>query len=312
MICMLHRILKILNISLITIFVVSCTSNKHPQDPFEEFNRNVYGFNKTIDSGIVKPVSYIYWRYLPQPAQTGIGNFYDNLKDIPNIANDLLQFEFAYVTYDLSRFLINSTIGIFGFFDVAGSLGLEHRKNDFGQTLYHWGYKNSAYLVLPIIGPSSFRDGIGFFVDYCALSVWPWLEPEIRYPLLTLDAIDTRARLLRTETVLNTVALDEYAFIRDAYFQRRQYLFNQGKEASHNTVNPYDHDDIDDISLENEPASSLTKENPTQTSKETPKDGVLNEASKEAPKEVPKESSNAVDPKIPKEVAPKVLPKQNS
>src|SRR5262245_26941786 len=114
-------------------------TNPHPQDPFEGFNREIYGLNRTIDRGLIRPIAYVYWKYLPQPFQTSIGNFFDNLREIPNIANDILQGKFAYATYDASRFLINSTVGIAGFFDPAGSLGLQHRKEDFGQTLYVWG-----------------------------------------------------------------------------------------------------------------------------------------------------------------------------
>lgn len=228
---MRNRIAVLLAI-IVNLLIQGCSSTAHhPSDPLEKMNRRVYGFNKAIDKAVTKPVAYVYWRYLPKPMQAGIGNFYDNLKEIPNVANDVLQFRFGYAARDSSRFLVNSTIGILGFIDVAGRLGLPHRKNDFGQTLYRWGYKKSAYLVLPILGPSSFRDGFGLLVDYTGLSIWPWIESKWRYPLLAVDAIDTRARLLRSETVIDAVAIDEYEFIRDAYFQRREYLFNQANQV---------------------------------------------------------------------------------
>jgi len=215
-------------------------------DPFEGINREVYGLNKTLDKALIKPVAYIYWQYLPTPFQQGIGNFYDNLREIPNVANDFLQGKFGYASHDASRFFINSTLGLGGFFDVAGHLGLPHRKEDFGQTLYVWGWHDSAYIVLPLLGPSTIRDTAGLAVDYYAFSVWTWIhDDEWRYGLLALDLIDLRARLLRHDTVLSTVAVDEYAFMRDAYFQRRLYLVNNELDNDINGNNQADVDPYD-------------------------------------------------------------------
>lgn len=268
---MRRRISSYFLVGVSTLMLAACTKTNHnPQDPLESLNRGVYGFNKTIDSAIIKPVAYIYWRYMPSPFQSGIGNFYDNLKEIPNVANDILQGRFAYAASDTSRFLINSTIGIFGFFDIAGSLGLEHRKNDFGQTLYRWGYKDSAYLVIPFLGPSTFRDGIGFAVDYTVFSVWPWVDSDWRSILLGIDVIDTRSRFLRSEVVVDAVSIDEYTFIRSAYLQRRQYLFGQKEEANDDT-DMYDDADFgldDNASDSTDTAADLTPNttaDPTQT-----------------------------------------------
>lgn len=241
---MLSRI-KYFLFTLLIICLAGCAKSvSHPHDPYEKYNRAMFGFNRTFDKNVTKPISYIYFRYLPNPMQEGIGNFFDNLRDIQNVANDLLQLKFSYASRDASRFFINSTIGIFGFFDVAGALGLEPRKEDFGQTLYYWGYKESAYFMLPFLGPSTIRDAGGLLVDYYALSVWPWIDQDVRIPLLLVDIIDLRARALRNETVLDILAVDEYVFLRDAYFQRRQYLFNQEKDES-GEVNPYGNDDWD-------------------------------------------------------------------
>lgn len=219
---------RLLSCALLSALLWGCQkTNPHPLDPFEGINREIYGLNKTLDKAVFKPVAYVYWQYLPTPFQMGIGNFYDNLREIPNVANDILQGKFAYAAHDASRFLINSTLGLGGFFNLAGSLGLPHRREDFGQTLYVWGWEESAYIVLPLLGPSTIRDTVGLVVDYYAFSVWPWIhDDEWRYGLLAVDLIDLRARLLRHDTVLSTVAVDEYAFIRDAYFQRRWYLVN--------------------------------------------------------------------------------------
>lgn len=269
---------RLLSCALLSTMLWGCQkTNPHPLDPFEGINREIYGLNKTIDKAIVKPVAYLYWQYMPSPFQTGIGNFYDNLREIPNVANDILQGKFAYASHDFSRFLINSTLGIGGFFDPAGSLGLPHRKEDFGQTLYVWGYEESAYIVLPILGPSTIRDTVGLAVDYYAFSVWPWIDSdELRYGLLTLDLIDLRARLLRHDTVISTVAVDEYAFMRDAYFQRRLYLINNelDNDANANGIaddDPYDAGTTADAALLEAPKQQTPAAVEKETAKETTK-----------------------------------------
>lgn len=237
---MLRRTLISALFGITSLTLTGCaTSQKNPHidDPFEGLNRATFSFNKAVDTVVVKPVSYVYLKYLPQPFQIGIGNFFDNIREVTNIANDLLQLKFKYATHDLSRLLINTTLGIGGLFDPASSLGLEHRKEDFGQTLYHWGYHHSYYVVLPFIGPSTFRDTLGIGVDYYALSVWPWIEPGWeKYTILGLDYLDLRARLLRRESVLDSLAVDEYAFMRDAYFQHRKYLFEETSNDSTDDV----------------------------------------------------------------------------
>lgn len=267
---------RLLSCALLSAMLWGCQkTNPHPLDPFEGINREIYGLNKTLDKAVVKPVAYAYWKYVPTPFQAGIGNFYDNLREIPNVANDILQGKFAFAAHDASRFLINSTLGLGGFFNPAGSLGLQHRREDFGQTLYVWGYEESAYIVLPLLGPSTIRDTVGLAVDYYAFSVWPWIhDDEWRYGLLAVDLIDLRARLLRHEAVLSTVAVDEYAFIRDAYFQRRLYLVNNEFANDENGDGIIDSEDpyteptsSSDAKLE-EQANSTSK---SDASKATPK-----------------------------------------
>lgn len=253
---------RILLMSVAFIAMWGCTqTNPHRQDPFEGLNRATFSFNKVVDSAFAKPIAYLYLRYLPAPFQVGIGNFFDNLREIPNVANDILQLKFGYAAHDGSRFLINSTLGIFGIFDPASALGLEHRKEDFGQTLYFWGYENSSYLVLPILGPSTFRDAIGIGVDYYALSIWPWIESDWKYAFLAVDFIDLRARLLRKESVLDVLAVDEYSFVRDAYFQHRKYLF-MDSEAGNADDDIYG-DELDD---QNKKEANTTQDQPVNAS----------------------------------------------
>lgn len=226
----------------------ACASKNptHPDDPIEGFNRGVYKFNKGVDKVVLKPTAYVYKTITPSPLRHGVNNFFHNLSEITTIGNDVLQFKFGYAAHDFARLAINSTVGVFGLFDVASGLGLDRRKEDFGQTLYTWGYTKSAYLVLPILGPSTFRDGMGMAVDYFGMSVWPWIESdELRYSLLGLNLVDTRAELLNKETILDTIAVDEYTMIRDAYMQNRRYLSTDGQIDFQEGEDPLD--DLDDF-----------------------------------------------------------------
>jgi phospholipid-binding lipoprotein MlaA len=281
---MLQRTLASALLSVACIVMSGCAhqqSSPHLQDPFEGLNRATFTFNKTVDKVAVKPVAYVYLKYTPPPLQVGITNFFDNLRELTNIANDLLQLKFAYAAHDTSRFLINTTLGIGGIFNPASTLGLEHRKEDFGQTLHHWGYHNSYYLVLPFLGPSTFRDTIGIAVDYYALSIWPWIESDWeKYALIGVDYLDIRARLLRKESVLDVLAVDEYTFVRDAYFQHREYLFNE-TSLNDGTVNT--DDGFGDI--------KLTKSQPEKVATENKTEEVTPSSDVTKPEDVKKEAS---------------------
>ena len=207
-------------------------------DRLEPINRDIYRFNKAVDTAIFKPVAKTYQKIVPSSFQTGIGRFFDNLRLIPTIANDALQLKLYDTLHDTTRFVMNTTVGLLGFFDPAEGMGIEKRSEDFGQTLRYWGYEDSTYIVLPLLGPSTVRDGVGRGVDYYAFSVWPRIDSDgLRIGLLTLDLIDRRAELLRYEKVLDTV-IDEYAFVRDAYLQRREYV-------SHDREGPEDDEEVD-------------------------------------------------------------------
>jgi len=207
--------------------ISGCATN-NPRDPLEPLNRGIYAFNDGLDTVVMKPVAEGYRAVLPQLVRTGIGNFFSNLDDLTVFANGILQFKIPQAVSDLGRFVINSTIGLLGFVDVATDLGLEKHIEDFGQTLGYWGIGSGPYLVLPFLGPSSFRDALGRWVDSFTDVVWQQDHMRTRNQLYGTRAVDNRSRLLDTEKILQTAAIDEYAFVRDAYLQRRRNLVYDG------------------------------------------------------------------------------------
>lgn len=197
-------------------------------DPWEGYNRVMYSFNDTADRAILKPAAQVYDTVLPDPIQKGVSNFFNNLNEITVIINDLLQFKFGQALDDTGRFLLNSTVGIAGIFDVAGHAGYESHNEDFGQTLGYWGVDTGPYVVLPIFGPRNVRDTVGLVGDYYTDPVTYLEDTSARNALIILQAVDYRANLLGTEKILDEATDDEYIFVRDAYLQRRQNLVYDG------------------------------------------------------------------------------------
>jgi phospholipid-binding lipoprotein MlaA len=232
------------NLPLLMIFLIlqGCATLDHPadtNDPLERYNRSMYKFNDTVDKYLLKPVAQGYDTVTPDPVQKGVSNFFSNLDDVVVIVNDLLQLKPIQMASDTGRFIINSSIGLFGLIDWASDMGLEKHQEDFGQTLGYWGVPAGPYFILPFLGPSTIRDTGGLLADA------NYLDPELRavekgfpppqrdpeslvWNMVLLDAIDTRAKLLKTEKILDEAALDPYVFLREAWLQRRNYLVNDG------------------------------------------------------------------------------------
>jgi phospholipid-binding lipoprotein MlaA len=204
-----------------------CATN-HPRDPLEPLNRAIYSFNDGVDSVVMKPLASGYRAVLPQFVRTGIGNFFSNLDDITVILNSLLQLKIPQAVSDSGRFIINSTLGVLGLIDVATHLGLEKHNEDFGQTLGYWGIGNGPYLVLPFLGPSTLRDALGRWVDSYTDVIWREDHKATRNRLYILRAVHNRSRLLESEKIRDTAAIDPYSFTRDAYLQRRRNLIFDG------------------------------------------------------------------------------------
>jgi phospholipid-binding lipoprotein MlaA len=205
-----------------------CASTGHPRDPLESINRGVYHFNDGVDNLLLKPAAEIYRGVLPQFVRTGVSNFFSNLNDVIVALNNLLQGKFLNAVSDVGRIVINTTAGLLGVIDVATEAGLEKHNEDFGQTLGYWGLGDGPYLVLPFLGPSSLRDGVGLVGDIYTWPVTYVKPPRSRNQLAALNFVNRRAELLDTSKILETAALDPYEFLRDAYLQRRRNLVYDG------------------------------------------------------------------------------------
>ncbi|MBJ7555135.1 VacJ family lipoprotein [Marinomonas spartinae] len=202
-------------------------ADESKQDPWESWNRKVFNFNTTLDTHFFKPIAKGYVDYTPVIVRRGVSNFFSNLGEVSNITNNALQGKKNGFVASTWRFVINSTIGIFGLFDVASALGLRQYDEDFGQTLGYWGVPSGPYLVLPFFGPSTVRDASGMVVDYSNYRPQDevGLNRDQRWGLLGLQAINKRASLLGAE---NLIVGDPYTFVRDVYFQTHDYNVHDG------------------------------------------------------------------------------------
>jgi phospholipid-binding lipoprotein MlaA len=212
-------------------------SQRVPQDPWESWNRGVYKVNDKLDRAIAKPVTKAYVRVVPHPIRTGVTNFFQNLETPTVMINDALQGKFRAAANDLGRFLLNSTVGIGGILDPATPAGLDRNDEDFGQTLGHWGVHPGPFVELPILGPSDVRDAASKVVDTYTNPRQYIKNKTVSYGLYLPYLVDRRAALLSLDDTLQHV-YDPYAFIRDAYLQRRAYLVSDGKVTDDTLVDP--------------------------------------------------------------------------
>jgi phospholipid-binding lipoprotein MlaA len=196
------------------------------RDPWEGLNRKTFAFNEFLDGYFLKPAAKGYEAITPDAVDTGVSNFFSNLREVPSFVNHAVQAKPAEASADAGRFLVNSTLGLFGVFDVASKLGIEQKESDFGLTLGHWGLGSGPYVVLPFLGPSSVRDAAGQAVDVFSYPV-TYVSSEAELPLRALDIVDSRASLLETEKLITG---DRYTFLRNLYMQRREFLLG-GKVA---------------------------------------------------------------------------------
>jgi len=205
------------------------TVDADPRDPFEGMNRGVFAFNDSFDRTIATPIARTYRGALHPEIRDRVRNFFSNLADPLIGVNNLLQGKFEDGFFDWVRFGFNTTIGLLGVHDVASDMGYEKHNEDFGQTFGWWGAPPGPYLVLPFLGSSDVRDGLGTGVDFY-VDPMRLIEPDgLRYSLWALRFTNVRADLLDASRLLEEAALDRYVFLRDAYLQRRRSLIYDGR-----------------------------------------------------------------------------------
>ena len=228
---------RVLNscIAVICALVMGCASTPHNtdsqekphnRDPLEKINRVSFAINDRLDAWFLKPVAKGYRYIAPDLVERGVSNFFNNLGEITNTINNILQWKWAKAGNDSGRFLVNSTFGIVGLFDVASMGGLP--KNDpesFGQTFSYWGISQGPYLVLPLLGPSTVSDTLSLPLTWEVSGLEAISDDQARLGVAALSIVDTRASLLDAETLISG---DKYIFIRDAYLQRREHLVRDG------------------------------------------------------------------------------------
>lgn len=218
----------------------------NPDDPYEKTNRKIHRFNMAFDATFLKPTAKFYKAVLPVKVRASVNNFYNNVYLIPTVANNLLQGKWRYASDNAGRFVVNSTIGIGGLFDQASLYHIPLHSTDLGLTFAAWGDKKSPYIVIPFLGPSTIRDGMGILLEYPLLTPYPYINNNtVLNSLIVLRYVDLRSQYLETDSLLNE-ALDKYSFIRDAYLQHRHYQIT-GETNSENVDvdSSYVEDDAD-------------------------------------------------------------------
>jgi len=230
---------NIITLNLMLLLSIGLDAN---DDPFEDYNRKIWAFNEFLDDNFAKPTAEIYTSVTPDFVEIGITNFFRNLNELDNTVNQLLQGRPLFAANDFSRFILNSTIGIGGFFDVGSKLGLERHDEDFGQTLGLWGVSQGPFLMIPIYGPSTPRSLAGRSVSSVLSGTFAIEETDVRIGITALDALETRARYLEVETL---IIGDRYSFIRDSYMQYQEFESSNGEDQTDDFV-----DDMDDFLLD--------------------------------------------------------------
>ena len=202
------------------------------RDPWEPMNRSIYQFNDAIDTVALKPAAQLYVQVLPGMVRTGVGNFMGNLGDVWSMANSALQLKGQATAETFMRINVNTFMGLGGILDVASEMGIEKRREDFGQTLGYWGVQPGPYVVMPLFGPSTLRDALAFPVDMQGNVTNSLADEPTRNALLVTRLVDTRAGLLKAVDAIKASSLDPYSFVRDAYLQKRLNDIHDGNPPS--------------------------------------------------------------------------------
>ncbi|AXE29681.1 ABC transporter [Chromobacterium phragmitis] len=225
--------------------LAGCASNPTTAyDPYEPYNRAMFTVNDKADQWVIKPVAQGYQTVVPSPIRTGVGNFFDNLKDVYSFAFNILRAEPEKAANDFMRVAMNTGFGLFGLIDVATPAGLKNNKTSLGDVMSAWGWKSSSYFVLPFFGPSTVRDSTGLATSLAG----PGPEKLVYHntneaiAFYSVYGISTRARYLGAESLLDTAAVDRYSYTRDLYMQLRAKQLGQPDPTQ-----PVDNFNLDDL-----------------------------------------------------------------
>tara|TARA_B100000767_G_scaffold75954_1_gene72554 strand:+ start:1839 stop:2549 length:711 start_codon:yes stop_codon:yes gene_type:complete len=230
---------------LISLTLLSFNTNlltEEINDPFEDINQITFAVNEALDNTLAKPAAEIYGSITPPFIQNRVTRFFKNLAEIDTFINQALQGKPKLALQDFGRFTINSTIGLFGFFDVASKMGLEIHDEDFGQTLGVWGVPSGPYIMLPVIGPSNVRDLMSRPISSFLSGTFAMTDTDVKLALTALDALETRERYLDFEALITG---DRYTFVKDAYIQSRDYEISDGLSNEDDFL-----EDLDDFLIE--------------------------------------------------------------
>ncbi len=229
---MLKNLLKIfISITVLAGCATIPADERVPEDPLQGLNQTMFNFNAGVDNAILKPAAKGYKAVMPDIAEAGVSNFFSNIGDVPTAVNNLLQGKVKEAGSDSLRFLINSTVGLGGLLDVAGDSGLEKHNEDLGQTLAVWGVPSGPYLVLPLLGPSTLRDGVASSTDFVLEPLNYVNERNVTDKLLIPELLNARAGLLEVEELLDSGIYDNYEQLREVYLTTRARDIVDGEEA---------------------------------------------------------------------------------
>ena len=231
---------------IITLFLCACNTtnlqnySSNPNDPFEKTNRKIHAFNKHIDETTLKPAANIYGNVVPRPVRLGAANFYENLQEPKRFFNHLGQAEFIKAATDVTRFAINTSVGVFGVFDIASRISLFSDDTEFDETFAYWGFPVGPYLELPFVGPSSLRGSISMFADYTLNPMSLLSGPAEGVSLISFGALDILNKRHEFGTIVDTIlynSLDSYYSTRSTYLQTR---INEPPEPMEDNLDLFD------------------------------------------------------------------------
>jgi len=216
-------------VALAASLVAGCAATPSRVDPFEPMNRAFFEIHDAVDTAVMRPAIQFYIDVVPQPIRQAVSNFFNNIDDLISAMNDLLQGDLDRFGNDMGRVIFNTAWGFGGFIDWASMVGIERGNQDFGLTFGKWGFDQGPYLFVPLLGPTSVRDGAGWITRLYVGPTGYINDIPLRNTIYAVGAVDLRAQYTEATRLVDTAALDRYVFIRNAYLQRRRYLLYDGK-----------------------------------------------------------------------------------